>query len=269
MPVAQDARAVHFAVNLISRFFLAGAMAMRHPSRAFTLVELLVVIGVIAVLIAMLLPALNRARDSANTLQCMSNLRQLGTGLVMYGNDFRGAILPSRLAWNWGTPGTQNPEWPDHWHSMLIDPERKYLPGQGELFSAGAGVYKSRPLNVLTCPNDTFGMELTDAAGRFVVMTNGKGLSYVSNRNYMKAGGSRKFVTVDRIAEALAITDGHSGDNEESMELVASQLDRLRFEGGRHAGRKRLNVLFLDGHVTAEPHSDVSNLSDPRKWWKQ
>lgn len=60
----------------------------------FTLVELLVVIGIIAVLIAMLLPALSQARNQAKSVQCQSNLRQIGQALVMYGNDNRSWVYP-------------------------------------------------------------------------------------------------------------------------------------------------------------------------------
>jgi prepilin-type N-terminal cleavage/methylation domain-containing protein len=62
--------------------------------RGFTLVELLVVIGIIALLIAILLPALSRARRAANTTKCLSQLRQLAMGWQMYGMAHQGRGIP-------------------------------------------------------------------------------------------------------------------------------------------------------------------------------
>src|SRR3954468_3087958 len=94
--------------------------------RAFTLVELLVVIGIIAILIGILLPALTKAREQARVAQCLSNLRQLGTVHGMYVNDNRGYIVPCDIG-DWVTPpGANGYATYESWATILVT--GKYLP---------------------------------------------------------------------------------------------------------------------------------------------
>src|SRR5439155_6364709 len=103
------------------RFFAFAACAtcsvaikynpMKH--RAFTLIELLVVIAIIAILAAMLLPALSRAKQRAWSTQCQSNLHQMVLGLKIYADD-HGNLYPESgggIAWDQIDPKIQNHSW--------------------------------------------------------------------------------------------------------------------------------------------------------------
>jgi prepilin-type N-terminal cleavage/methylation domain-containing protein/prepilin-type processing-associated H-X9-DG protein len=150
------------SINELSRR-TASQSRLRPATRAFTLVELLVVIGIIALLISILLPSLSRSRQQAARVVCASQLRDLATAVVMYAGENRGS-LPEYRGYEKGIANWTSPD--DSIWAQMASSDRTGGAAYPDLNSAnpnfgnsGAGLGKLYALGyikttkILTCPS--------------------------------------------------------------------------------------------------------------------
>jgi len=117
---------------------------------AFTLVELLVVVAIIAVLISMLLPTLNKVRRQASAVQCASNLKQIAMGIVLYSSDHKGTLPPTFIQGD-----TTRTVYPDGWWFATDLVRLKYLSAPN-VFPLPGGARDFGGNSVFRCPEGLF-----------------------------------------------------------------------------------------------------------------
>lgn len=156
-------------------------------NRAFTLVEILVVIGVIAVLIGILLPVLSQVRAKAREITCASNLSQIDRALQMYANDFAGAPFPPR--WE-----------PPHWWTVV--------PGLEESYATPHPQYPILDEVHIQCPETGIVMKEVGELGEINVSL----FSYVFNGHLESIGTKRSDGHIRDIAASNIVLMGELKD---------------------------------------------------------
>lgn len=232
---------------------------MKRNEKAFTLVELLVVISVIAILLAILMPALGKARETAKRAQCGFNLKQLMLAWFMYADNNNGFVMQGKDYNKW----TPFPTYIQFWNGKWVTDAS--MSGGGYMIPEEGYLWKYAPNGKLNaCPSLRKEMTLADHGQ----LGYGYNVRYLSGQDDAKTGTvwiTRwvKLVNIKQTSRKMAFGDcarnkmgaAATGSPQEMTPFIFPPRQQFASFQGRH--NRNGNVAWIDGHVSAETP----------KWW--